>query len=69
MLIFFGIKNVINIKKDYKKFLYERLIHKPYHQLKDKINDKLVLYRYSNNYYVNHLKILNEENIINNLAK
>lgn len=64
MLIFFGIKNVINIKKDYKKFLYERLIHKPNHQLKDKINNKLVMYRYNNNYSLNGLKIINENNII-----
>ena len=66
-LLFFGIKNMINIKKDYKKFLCERLIHKPNYQLKDKVNNELVLYRYKNNYSLNGLNLLTENKIITSL--
>lgn len=60
------ISNYLNLKKDYFIFLLQRKIKS--NNYKNKLNKRIEIYRYRNNYYIDENKnILNEHKIIDQL--
>ncbi|MCH5180425.1 MAG: hypothetical protein J1F32_04385 [Erysipelotrichales bacterium] len=66
-IMFYAIKNVICIKRDYKEFLLMRYISNDYKRYKVKINERKEIYRYAHNYYLKDRKIYPEEKVFKNL--
>ncbi|MCH5172055.1 MAG: hypothetical protein J1F31_04455 [Erysipelotrichales bacterium] len=68
-IVFYAIKNIVTIKKDYKKFLIMRYISREYENYKIKINNRRVIYRYAHNFYLIGNNIYPEEKVVENLLK
>lgn len=66
-VIFYALKNIIMIKKDYKEFLIKRYISKDYTKYKIKISKRKVIYRYAHNFYLDDNNIYPEEKVFNKL--
>ena len=64
-ILFYALRNVIRIKKDYNEFLINRYINRDYERYKIKINEKKVIYRYAHNFYLDNHNIYPEEKIYN----
>lgn len=68
-LIFMAIINIINVKKDYLKFLYQRIIINLPRRYRKRLNNKPIVYRFFNNYYLSSKGIVNEKKYLSKIIK
>ncbi|MDD7736121.1 MAG: hypothetical protein PT941_05045, partial [Bacillales bacterium] len=59
------ISQIVNFKKDYLLFLIKKRFSKE--NYKDKINKKLTIFRFRNNYYFDKTKFFNQNEIIDKI--
>ncbi len=60
-ILFYAIKNILNIKREYQSFLFKRYSNEQFKTYRIKINHKRLIYRYSYNFFVERNKIYSED--------
>lgn len=68
-IVFYALKNVLTIKKEYKAFILKRFLTKEYLKYKIRINQKENIYHFYHNYYLSKQKLYGEDNLLRTLIQ